>query len=126
MWTIEPSLQMEKDKHWYAKKRPDELAAVMRNLDRYLKLLEVSKNSKCVQAGYLHAETMGVMAIDQKGFSGNLQETRLYIYAVDATKTVHLITIGDKGDQHSDIEFCKEFVSSITTTPTESGPMPYK
>lgn len=118
MWTIEPSLQMDKDKHWYAKKRPDELAAVMRNLQRYLMLLEVSRNSKCVQAGYLHPETMGVMAIDQKGFCGNLQETRLYIYTVDATQTVHLITIGDKDEQHSDIEFCKEFVKSVAGAPT--------
>ncbi len=53
------------------------------------------------------------MAIDQKGFCGNLQETRLYIYTVDATQTVHLITLGDKNEQHSDIEFCKEFVKSL-------------
>jgi hypothetical protein len=108
---------MEKDKHWYAKKRPDELAAVMRNLERYLAMLNASKSAKCVQAGYLHSEPMGVLAIDQKGFGPNLRETRLYTYAVDETKTVHLITIGDKDEQHSDIEFCKEYVGFITTPP---------
>jgi hypothetical protein len=61
---------------------------------------------------------MGVVAIDQKGFCGNLQETRLYIYPADATQIVHLITIGDKDDQHSDIEFCKEFVRSVSDIPT--------
>jgi hypothetical protein len=106
-----------------SKKRPDELAAVLRNLERYLMLLKVSKNSKCVQAGYLHHEPMGVIAIDQKGIGGNLQETRLYIYAAEETKTVHLITIGNKDEQHSDIEFCKEFVNCITT-PTATNETP--
>jgi hypothetical protein len=115
MWSIEPSTEWQKDHDWYAKKRPDELAAVTANLKRYLALLNVSKNSKCVQAGYLHHEPMGVIAIDQKGFAGNLKETRLYTYSVDETKIVYLITIGDKDEQHSNIEFCKDFVKCITT-----------
>jgi hypothetical protein len=113
MWTIEPSTQWQKDQKWYEKKRPNELAAVLRNLQRYLFLLNVSKNSKCVEAGYLHKEPGGVIAIDQKGFSGNLQETRLYTFAIDATKTVHLITVGDKDCQHSDIEYTKDFVKQF-------------
>lgn len=119
MWQIEPTTGWEKDQRNYSKKRPDELAAVMRNLDRYVKLLNVSKNSRAVQAGYLHTEQNGVLAIDQKGGGGNLQETRLYTYADDETKTVYLITIGGKDSQHSDIEYCKEFVRSL-------GRKPYK
>ena len=113
MWSIEPSTQYEKDSAWYDKKKPNELAAVLRNLQRYLALLGVSKNSKCVEAGYLHKEPAGVIAVDQKGFSGNLQETRLYTYAVDETNIVHLITIGDKSEQHSDIEFSKAFAKAF-------------
>jgi hypothetical protein len=113
MWALEPSTQWEKDQKWYDKKRPNELAAVLRNLQRYLALLNVSKNSKCVEAGYLHKEPGGVLAIDQRGFSGNLQETRLYTFAIDATKIVHLITIGDKDAQHSDIEYCKDFIKQF-------------
>jgi hypothetical protein len=88
---------------------------VFRNLQRYLALLNVSKNSKCVEAGYLHKESGGVIAIDQKGFSGNLQETRLYTFAIDAAKTVHLITIGNKESQHSDIEYSKTFIEQFGT-----------
>jgi hypothetical protein len=113
MWKIEPSLQWQKDQKYYDKKRPNELAAALRNLQRYLGLLNVSKNSKCAEAGYLHKEPGGVLAIDQKGFSGNLQETRLYTFAVDSTKTVHLITIGDKETQHSDIEYSKKFAKQL-------------
>ena len=113
MWQIEPTTGWERDHRHYAKKRPNELAAVLRNLDRYLKLLAVSKNSKAVQAGYLHPEPSGVLAVDQKGGGANLQETRLYTYADDDTKTVYLIAIGDKDAQHADIEYCKNFVKML-------------
>lgn len=120
MWQIEPTTGWEKDQKHYAKKRPNELAAVMRNLQRYIALLNVSKNSKAVQAGYLHTESNGVLAIDQKGGGGNLQETRLYTFADDEKKVVYLIAIGDKDAQHSDVEYCKNFVVSLRNT-TEPG-----
>jgi len=50
MWQVEATTGWEKDQKHYSKKRPNELAAVMRNLDRYFKLLTVSKNSKALQA----------------------------------------------------------------------------
>jgi hypothetical protein len=90
--------------------------AVLNNLGRYLSQLNQAKNSKCIEAGYLHHEPFGVVAIDQKGGGGNLQETRLYTYADEASKVLHLITIGNKAEQSSDIEFSKEFVTSIRTT----------
>ena len=83
MWQIEPTSGWEKDEKHYSKKRPDELAAVLRNLGRYVALLTASRNSKCAQAGYLHVEQSGVLAIDQRGGGGSLQETRLYTYADD-------------------------------------------
>ncbi len=113
MWRIEPTTGWEKDQKHYAKKHPNELAAVIANLERFFKLLNVSRNSKCVQAGYLHTESMGILAVDQKGHGSNLQETRLYFYADDPSKIVHLIAIGDKSTQHSDVEYCKSFVRLI-------------
>ena len=113
MWKIEPTTGFERDQKHYSKKRPNELAAVLRNLQRYLCLLNVSKNAKMAQAGYLHPEPGGVLAIDQKGGGSNLQETRLYTYADDEKKVVYLIAIGDKDAQHSDVEYCKNFVNSV-------------
>ncbi len=113
MWGIEPSTQYEKDLKWYEKKREQELIAVLTNLSRFLILLKVSKNSKCVEAGYLHKEPRGVIAVDQKGLRGNLRETRLYTLPIDETKTLHLITIGDKDTQHADIEYSKEFADQF-------------
>ena len=113
MWNVEPSTQFERDQKWYDKKRPNELAAVLRNLARFLALLQVSKNSKSIEPGYLHKEPGGVIAIDQKGFSGNLEETRLYTFSIDETKIVHLITIGNKQSQNSYIEYSNDFVKQF-------------
>jgi len=110
MWKIVPCVEWEKDKEWYQKKRPAELAAVLHNFKRYMKLLEVSRNSRCVMAGFLHPEPCGVIAIDQSRGGGNLQETRLYTFADDSTKTVYIITVGNKDDQPSDVMIAKEFV----------------
>ena len=116
MWTIEPTEQWEKDQRWYTKKHPNELAAVLVNLERYVRHLNSSKNSKVVMAGYLHHEPLGVVAVDQKGGGGNLQETRLYTFADDTKNILYLITIGNKSDQPRDIEIAKEFVQHVQKT----------
>jgi len=113
MWRTEPITGWEHDQKHYSKKRPNELAAVLRNLERYMTQLKCAKNSKCVQAGYLHTEAMGVLAIDQKGGGANLQETRLYTYADDQEKVIYLLAIGDKDNQHADVEYCKTFVQDL-------------
>lgn len=112
-WQIEPTTQWRRDVRFYERKRPDELAAVMRNLERYVKQLSLAANSRAVAAGYLHNEPLGVVAIDQRGGGGNLQETRLYTYADDRSQVVYLITIGNKDDQTSDIALSKEFVETL-------------
>jgi hypothetical protein len=90
MWAAEPTTAFQKDLKFYAKRHPNELAAVLRNVDRYLAQLNCSSNSKSVQAGYLHREPMGVVAVDQKGGGPNLQETRLYTFADEAKNVLYL------------------------------------
>lgn len=115
MWQIEATQQMDKDRKWYEKKRPAELAAVLHNLKRYVLQLNAAPNSKAFMAGYMHHEPHGVVAIDQKGGGSNLQETRLYIFPNEERKMLYIITIGNKDEQASDIQFCSEFVASFTT-----------
>ena len=117
MWRIETTTSWDKDHKHYDKKHDSELAAVLRSLQRYLVLLNASKNSKCVQAGYLHHEPGGVVAVDQKGFGAILQETRMYTYADDQKKIIYLLKIGNKDSQHSDIEYCKGFGGQISDKP---------
>jgi len=113
MWHVEPTDQWQKDVRFYEKKRPDELAAILRNLERYLSQLRNVPNSRSLAAGYLHKEPMGVVAVDQKGGGRNLQETRLYTYADDTKQVVYLITIGNKDSQADDIALSKEFVRGL-------------
>jgi hypothetical protein len=120
MWETEPTTAWEKDEKHYAKKRPKELAAILNNIGRYVKLIAASKNSRAVQAGFLHPEPMGIMAIDQKGGGPNLEETRGYTYADDEKKVLYLITLGNKSSQNSDIELAKVFVTSLKPKATEN------
>jgi hypothetical protein len=113
MWKLEPTTQWDKDRKWYEKKHPNELAAVLHNLKRYVAQLNASPNPKSFMAGYIHPEPHGVVAIDQKAGGGNLQETRLYVYPSEAQKVLYLITIGNKDEQATDIQLCSEFVKTV-------------
>jgi hypothetical protein len=114
MWEIKPTTQWAKDLKWYEKKLPRELAAVLDNLQRYFDQLQAAKHPRVVQAGYLHHEPHGVVAVDQKGGGPALQQTRLYTFADAETRTLHLITIGGKKTQPSDIKLCSNFVKDLT------------
>lgn len=113
LWQIETTAQFVTDKVWYEKRRPRELAAVTNNLARYLAQLKNAKNPFCVQAGYLHPEPHGVIALDQKGGGQGLQETRLYAYPDNDKKILYLITIGNKDTQSDDIKLASRFVESL-------------
>ena len=127
MWTIETSTQWERDFKHYEKKHPRELAAVLRNLERYHELLNAAKNARAVQAGFLHPEPLGIVAVDQKGGGSGLQETRLYTFAQDDRQILWIITLGNKQSQAGDIRLAKEFVTHLppdspTTPPSGSSP----
>lgn len=110
MWRVEASPQWTKDEKRYSKKHPREMEAMLNNVDRYMAQIQISKNARCVQAGYLHREPMGVVAVDQKGGGPSLMESRMYTYADEGSKVLYLITIGNKNEQQSDLKFCKVFV----------------
>lgn len=102
-WVFLPHSDYLRDLRWYAKKRPVELSAVLRNLERFMTLLARSPTGRSVQAGFLHPEPHGMVAVDQRGGGGRLQETRLYCYAHNSSRTVHLLGIGDKSSQPADL-----------------------
>ena len=102
-WVLLPHSAYLRELRWYAKKRPVELSAVLRNLGRFMILLARSPSARSVQAGFLHSEPHGMVAIDQRGGVGHLQETRLYCYAQADLRTLHLLGIGDKSSQSADL-----------------------
>ena len=102
-WVLLPHSAYLRDVRWYAKKRPAELTAVLRNHERYMTLIARSPSGRSLQAGFLHPEPHGMVALDQRGGVGCLQETRLYCYAHTGSRTVHLLGIGDKSSQPADL-----------------------
>jgi hypothetical protein len=78
-----------------------------------MQMLEAAPNPLAVSGGFLHPESMGILAVDQKGGGKNLQQTRLYVFAEPQTQTLHLLAIGDKSNQSKDIQFCQRTVKNL-------------
>lgn len=112
-WTIQKHSEFKRDYKWYAKKRPRELAAVLDNLNRLEKMLSLFPHPQLIVAGFIHPEPLGIWAIDQRGSMGNLQATRLYCYAESSRKNLHLLAIGSKDSQWTDISRATDIVKSI-------------
>lgn len=111
-WVIETTSKYEKTHKDCAKKHPDELKAVLNNLDTYFTSLKTLGHPLQIKAGFIHNESRGIKAIDQKGGDQKtkLKQTRLYVYPSYDDKILYLILIGDKNSQKRDIRYCLDFV----------------
>lgn len=114
-WMIEQTEQYERDKKFFEKKYPDEMASMLKNLDKYFEALNQCGNPLQVSIGFIHNEPVGIKAIDQKGGGKKhkLQQTRLYIFPNINTNILYLLAIGNKTTQRDDIGKCREFVVNI-------------
>ena len=99
----------------YQKKHRNELLAVLDNLQDYKTAIDSGVDPLRVQAGFIHPEPMGIVAIDQKkgGLRTTLRQTRLYVYADKTNHELWLITIGDKQTQKADILLATNFVKEM-------------
>lgn len=113
-WNIIDTDKYQRDLRWYKKKRPNELIAVLNNLDTYVAALNKGVKPMQIQGGFIHVEPEGIKALDQKGSSKvKLEQTRLYIYADEEKCELHLLGIGSKTGQREDIQVCREKVREI-------------
>lgn len=98
----------------YNENRPNELVAVVANLSKYHDTLMQLEHPQKITGKYVHKESKGVKALDESGSGfNNLQATRLYIYPDVKTKSIYLITIGNKKSQKKDIKFCEVFIDQL-------------
>jgi len=111
-WNLEPTNKYTGNRKRFEKKCPNELKAMDSNLDKYFAALNAVDNPLQVKAGFIHNESDGIKAIDQKGGGQKvkLQQTRLYMFPHVETKTLYLLAIGDKNNQKDDINCCRDFV----------------
>ncbi|MBV8212254.1 MAG: hypothetical protein JOZ08_03405 [Verrucomicrobia bacterium] len=112
-WYEEPTDLYLRRKAEFQAKRPLQLAAVLRNLARYRRMLDEQPIARLVSAGFIHPEKRGVVALTQQGFKPQQPPTRLYLYPAQNSKTVYLITIGDKYTQREDIQDCYRFIETL-------------
>ena len=115
VWEQDRLASFERRMKWHAKKRPNELEATLKNLEKLFAGLQAGIGLRQLMAmhRFLHSEQAGVIAVDQKGGARNLAETRLYVFADESDKILYLITIGDKQTQADDVQFSKEFVYEL-------------
>jgi len=118
-WNLSPTPEFIRTSQSYEKKHPDELAATRANLlHRYLPRLNHARHHALVQAGCLHHEGHGVIAIDQNGQGKSLRDTRLYAYPDDASRTLHLLLIADKSSQKRDLRTVQAILKRIQSGPS--------
>jgi len=117
MWRLQPTAEYERSVERWPKKHRRELTAMLNNLDTFFGALKAGARLEQVKFGFVHPEPHGVLAIDQKGGGAGLKQTRLYTYPQRSQEILHLIIIGDKSSQKSDIELCSHFVSTLLAEP---------
>jgi hypothetical protein len=120
VWVIQTTPEYLARNKRYEKKHWRELAAVLDNLDTFLKTLQNGVKPRQVKFGFIHPEPQGVIAIDQKGGGPNLAQTRLYVYHDEEHEVLYLLTLGDKQTQSIDVQFCKMCVDQLRERGTET------
>lgn len=86
---------------------------MLNNLATVVDALNAGAKTANLQFGFLHHEPKCVKAVDQKGGGSGLKESRMYFYIEEDKELVHLLTLGDKGNQSEDISNCTHFVESL-------------
>jgi hypothetical protein len=112
-WQLVPTDLFVRRQEEFAKKRPKQLAAVLRNLARYREMIVHQPIARLISANFIHPEKKGIVALTQQGFRPQQPPTRLYLYPAQDSKTLYLITIGDKRTQGEDIQDCYQFLESL-------------
>jgi hypothetical protein len=121
MWKMIKTEEFERRRKKYAKKKKNELASVLNNLDILVASLNLGRKLRPFVHGFMHPEPGGVIAIIQKGGGRSLAETRLYLYAVVERETLWLLTIGDKSSQGDDVKDCERWAEQIRNIPDIDG-----
>lgn len=112
-WNLRPHPRLARLLRKLSSRRPAEAAALLRNVDRYMALLNAAAHPRLIQAGFLHPEPHGTVAVDERGGQGRLRALRLYTLADEGTRTLHLLHLGDKSSQSRDIRLLPYLIRTL-------------
>lgn len=98
----------------YNKNHKHQLKAVLSNLERYAEYLQEAPIARLISAHFIHPEGRGLVALSEKGYKPKQPPTRLYAYPQQNSKTLYLITVGNKHTQKQDIKDSHRFIDSLS------------
>ncbi|WP_417733990.1 hypothetical protein [Rosistilla oblonga] len=108
-WNLQPTAAFSRDAKNYRKKKPNELRAVLANLDRLMKVLAEVDDIAKVSCGFFKSEGAGLFRISEAG-GGKVQPTRLYLtFKVDGRRIIpmRILPKGQSSQQSKQIEKLK-------------------
>jgi hypothetical protein len=118
MWSIIRTDSLASRLKKLEKKNGREVRAIFDNLDTYLVSLNQGvRPMQLFQHSFVHNEKKGVHAIDQSPLKKGFKTLRLYVYPDEPTRTLHVITLGDKSQQASDVNDCARYVDTLRASP---------
>lgn len=113
-WQIQQADGFDAQFHRFDKKHKPEAAALLRNLDKYFGSLREGTNPLQIKAGFIHGEQKGVKALDQSGCeTSSPMQSRLYVYPETDKCLLHVICIGTKTNQGSDVKAAADYVTRL-------------
>ena len=112
-WKIAQGDRFKNKLSKFRKKYPKETDQATENVNKYFNALQGGAKPTNIKRGYIHPESRGIVAIDEKGSGTILSLTRLYIYPDEENETLWLLAIGNKQTQQDDIKLSKKAVSTI-------------
>jgi hypothetical protein len=110
---FDTNVEYQKRRNKWPKKYRREFLAMHDNADTLLQTLDQGVSvEQCKNIGFLHAKySLGLLSIDQKGAGAGVKQCRLYVFPDVDQRTLHLITIGDKSTQGSDVAYATRWVT---------------
>ncbi|NCD35272.1 MAG: hypothetical protein EOL87_17910, partial [Spartobacteria bacterium] len=81
----------------YQKNHGNETKAVLNNLDTFFNALQAGGKTSQIQAGFIHREPQGVIAIDQKGAEGKGDVPSIVkskYYEISITYYLYALSVG--------------------------------
>jgi hypothetical protein len=118
MWKIETTSGWKNSTLDFSAQRPNELAALLRNLSHYFALLRFARNHKTIEASYLEFLESGIVSINQNGIESGLADCRLYVFPDETSRTLYLLCVGNETDKNSDLEYFKQFLFYLVNART--------
>lgn len=111
MWTIRPTDEYNKRVRAFRKKASKAVFSLNRKLQSVKTVLEASGNAD--QVNYAFFKKLRPRLHEIKSSVAGQTPLRLYVFLQKTTKTIHLLTIGDKRTQDADIKAAHEAIKRI-------------